>query len=347
MNSSPENIALEGAKTKLKHRLETVFSPRSIAVFGATDAEGSIGRSVMLNLIQNPFGGVVYPVHGQLDAILGIKAYKDLQNVPDAVDLAVVLSRASLVPDVLRNCAKHEVKGAIVISSGFREIGDQGHNLEKEIYDIAQSGPMRIIGPNCLGVMMPKSGLNATCAKHLAHSGNIGFISQSGSLCTAILDWSLRENTGFSAFISVGSMVDVNWGDLIDFLGNDPHTKAIAIYMESIGNARAFLSAAREVALRKPIIVIKAGRTEEASRAMLSHTGSAAGRDEVLEAAFRRIGVLRVETIAELFYMAEILSKQPRPRNNRLAIITNAGGPGILAADSLIRSGGKLAELTP
>ncbi|KAA3612677.1 MAG: GNAT family N-acetyltransferase [Calditrichaeota bacterium] len=345
--NNPTTQNIPNFQFKKKIRLETVFSPRSIAVIGATDEEGSVGRSIMLNLVQNRFGGVVYPVHSSLDAILGIKAYKNIADIPDDIDLAVILTRAKLVPDVLRDCVENNVKGAVIISSGFRETGSYGHNLENEIHEIAQNSDMRIIGPNCLGIMMPNSGLNATCAKHIAMPGNIGFISQSGALCTAILDWSLQENIGFSAFVSVGSMVDVNWGDLIDYLGNDAKTKTIAIYMESIGNARAFLSAAREVALRKPIIVIKAGRTEGASRAMLSHTGSTAGHDEALDAAFRRIGVLRVDTIAELFYMAEILSKQPRPRGSRLAILTNAGGPGVLAADSLIRHGGKLAELAP
>ena len=205
---------------------------------------------------------------------------------------------------------------------------------------------MRIIGPNCLGVMNPVTGLNATFAGSMARAGSVGFISQSGALCTSVLDWSLREFVGFSAFISVGSMVDVDWGDLIDFLGDDPRTRSIVIYMESIGDARSFLSAAREVALTKPIIVIKPGRTEAAARAAASHTGALTGSDEVLEAAFRRSGVLRVTTIADLFYMADVLAKQPRPKGPRLAILTNAGGPGVLATDTLITSGGDLANLS-
>ena len=180
----------------------------------------------------------------------------------------------------------------------------------------------------------------------MARPGNVGFISQSGALCTAVLDWSLRENVGFSAFVSIGSMLDVGWGDLIDYLGDDPHTHSIVIYMESIGDARSFLSAAREVALTKPIIVIKAGRTAAAAKAAASHTGSLTGSDEVLDAAFRRCGVLRVNTIADLFYMAEVLAKQPRPKGPRLTIVTNAGGPGVLATDALIAIGGELAELS-
>jgi acetyltransferase len=206
---------------------------------------------------------------------------------------------------------------------------------------------MRIIGPNCVGVMLPHIGLNATFAKPLALPGNIGFISQSGALCTAILDWSLSNQLGFSAFISIGSMLDVNWGDLIYHLGDDPHTRSILLYMESVGDARSFLSAAREVALTKPIIVIKVGRTKAAAKAAASHTGALTGSDEVLDAAFRRVGVLRVDTIAELFDIAELLGKQPRPAGPRLAIVTNGGGPGVLATDALIECGGKLAELSP
>ncbi|HUH97238.1 MAG TPA: bifunctional acetate--CoA ligase family protein/GNAT family N-acetyltransferase, partial [Anaerolineales bacterium] len=224
--------------------------------------------------------------------------------------------------------------------------GAAGIELEQRVLEEARRGKMRIIGPNCLGVMSPTTGLNATFASTIAQRGNVGFISQSGALCTAILDWSLRENAGFSAFVSIGSMLDVDWSDLIYYLGDDPHTQSIVIYMETIGNARAFLSAAREVALAKPIIIIKPGRTEGAAKAAASHTGSLTGSDEVLEVAFRRSGVLRVNSIAELFYMAEVLGKQPRPQGRRLTILTNAGGPGVLATDSLITNGGELAKLS-
>ena len=246
--------------------------------------------------------------------MLGIKAYPNLAAVPAQVDLAIVITPAPTVPDVIAECAAAGVSGAIIISAGFKETGAAGVELEQRVLEQARRGKMRLIGPNCLGVMRPHSGLNATFASAMARPGNVAFISQSGALCTAILDWSLRANVGFSAFVSVGSMLDVGWGDLIDYLGDDPHTKSIVIYMESIGDARAFLSAAREVALTKPIIVIKAGRTEAAAQAAASHTGSLAGSDEVLDAAFRRCGVLRVGSIAELFNMAEVLAKQPRPR---------------------------------
>src|SRR6202041_822581 len=201
--------------------------------------------------------------------------------------------------------------------------------------------------PHCLGVMNPVRGLNATFAHTIARPGNVAFISQSGALCTAVLDWSLRENVGFSAFVSIGSMLDVNWGDLVDYFGNDPQTHSIVIYMESIGDARTFLSAAREVSLNKPVIVIKAGRTAAAAKAAASHTGSLNGSDDVLDAAFQRAGVLRVNSISEIFYVSEVLAKQPRPRGPRLTILTNAGGPGVLATDALIAAGGELTEISP
>ncbi|MFQ3585836.1 MAG: bifunctional acetate--CoA ligase family protein/GNAT family N-acetyltransferase, partial [Cyanobacteriota bacterium] len=235
---------------------------------------------------------------------------------------------------------------AIILSAGFKETGPEGIQLEHQIQQIAQ-GKLRLIGPNCLGIQNPHIGFNATFASQMARPGNVGFISQSGALCTSILDWSLQENVGFSAFISLGSMLDVGWGDLIDYLGDDPHTHSIVLYMESIGDARSFLSAAREVALSKPIIVIKAGRTQAAAQAAASHTGSLTGSDDVLDAAFRRCGVLRVDHIEDLFDMAEVLAKQPRPKGPYLTIITNAGGPGVLATDALIRAGGSLTELSP
>jgi acetyltransferase len=234
----------------------------------------------------------------------------------------------------------------VIISAGFREFGAGGAALEQEVLERARRGSLRVIGPNCLGVMNPLLGLNATFAASIAKPGNVAFLSQSGALCTAILDWSLRELVGFSAFVSTGSMLDVGWGDLIDYFGSDPQTHSILIYMESIGDARSFLSSAREVALDKPIIVIKAGRNEAAARAAASHTGSMTGSDEVFDAAFRRAGVLRVYNVSDLFYMAEVLARQPRPKGPRLTILTNAGGPGVLATDALIEQKGELAALS-
>ncbi len=344
------NSGLDPAHDVLQYgrqALDAIFAPKSVAVIGATETPGSVGRTIVWNLISSSFGGTIYPVNPKRASILGIKAYPNLSAVPEVVDLIVVVTPAVSIPGIIKEAVDIGVKSAIIISAGFKETGPQGAELERQILEHARRGHMRIIGPNCLGVMSPITGLNATFATTIARPGSVGFISQSGALCTAILDWSLRENVGFSYFVSVGSMLDVDWSDLIYYLGDDPHTKSIVIYMETIGNARAFLSAAREVALTKPIIVIKPGRTEGAAKAAASHTGSLTGSDEVLEVAFRRSGVLRVNSIAELFYMAEVLGKQPRPQGRRLTVLTNAGGPGVLAADALITNGGELTKLSP
>jgi len=330
-----------------RHPLDAVFNPKCVAVVGATERAGSVGRRVMWALLTSPFGGTVYPVSKDRPSVLGIKACKSVKDVPEPVDMAVIVTPAASVPAIVTECVESGVRAAVIISSGFREHGAEGAALEQQIIDRVRGTHMRVIGPNCLGVMNPLTGLNATFSQTIARPGNVAFISQSGALCTAILDWSLRELVGFSAFASVGSMLDVGWGDLIDYLGNDPRTQSIIIYMESIGDARSFMSAAREVSLTKPIIVIKAGRSEEAAHAAASHTGAMTGSDEVLDAAFRRTGVLRVNSIADIFYMSEVLSKQPRPKGPRLAILTNAGGPGVLAADGLIANKGKLAKLSP
>jgi len=326
--------------------LDAIFAPSSVAVIGATDEPDSVGRTLLWNLVSNPFGGTVYPVNPKRTSVLGIQCYPNVQGLPEPIDLAVIATPALSVPGVVRECVEAGVRGAIIITAGFKEVGPAGAKLEAELLEEAGKGGMRIVGPNCLGVMNPVTGLNATFAGAMARPGNVGFLSQSGALCTSVLDWSFRENVGFSAFVSVGSMADVGWGDLIDYLGGDPRTKSIVIYMESVGEARSFMSAAREVALTKPIIVIKAGRTEAAARAASSHTGALTGSDEVLDAAFRRCGVLRVNSIADLFHMAEVLSSQPRPKGPNLTIVTNAGGPAVLATDALSASGGQLAELT-
>jgi len=339
-------VKLKRKRDITRRDLNVFFQPRSVAVIGATEREGHVGRTVLWNLVSSPFGGIVYPVNSKKSSVLGIQAYPNVASLPETPELAVIMTPSETVPGLVQECAQAGVRGAVIISAGFRESGARGFELEQQILAAARPAGMRIIGPNCLGVMCPVSGLNATFAQTVARVGTVAFVSQSGALCTAILDWSLREQIGFSAFISTGSMLDVGWGNLIDYLGDDPHTRSIVIYMESIGDARSFLSAAREVALNKPIIVIKAGRTEQAAKAAASHTGSMAGSDDVLEAAFRRVGVLRVASIAELFYMTEVLANQPRPKGPKLAIITNAGGPGVLATDALLLQGGELAELS-
>src|SRR5215510_3598511 len=323
-----------------------IFNPRSLAVLGATEKPASVGRTVLRNLLDQPFGATIFPVNPSRSNVLGIRCYPSIGAIGEQVDLAVVVTTAETVAGVLEECVDAGVRGAIVISAGFAELGAEGLEREKKIKKVLASGKLRMIGPNCLGVMNPRTGLNATFAQSNALPGNLAFLSQSGALCTAILDWSRRENVGFSGFVSVGSMLDVSWGDLIYHYGDDPYTTSILIYMESIGDARSFLSAAREVALTKPIIIIKPGRTEAARKAAASHTGALTGSDEVFEAAFRRCGILRVANISELFDMAEVLGKQPRPKGPRLAVVTNAGGAGVLATDALLANGGELAQLS-
>ena len=326
--------------------IEVFVRPRSVALIGATDKPDSVGRTLAANLLGNPPSGDLFLINPNRATVLGHDCCRSLSEVPDTVDLVIVVVPAIAVPQVISECLAVGVRGAIVISAGFKEIGPAGAALEQEIRSLITGKKLRVIGPNCMGVMSPVSKLNATFVASMARPGNVGLISQSGAMLSTILDWSDSENIGFSHVFSVGSMLDVGWGDLIEFLGDDPQTASIVIYMESIGNAKAFLSAAHEVALQKPIIIIKAGRSEKSSKAAASHTGAMVGSDEVLEAAFRRSGTLRVYHVSELFNLLEALAKQPRPHGPRLAIVTNAGGPGVLATDALIESGGQLANLS-
>lgn len=345
---SPNYTPFDRAGDVLKFEanpLDTIFAPKNVALIGATETQGSVGRTILWNLISNPFGGTVFPVNPKRPSILGIKTYPSIKDVPARVDLAVIVTPAPTVPDIIGECVEAGVRGAIIISAGFKEIGEAGVELERRVMENARKGRMRIVGPNCLGVMNPLNGLNATFAAAMARPGKVAFLSQSGALLTGVLDWSLRENVGFSAFVSVGSMLDVGWGDLIQYFGDDARTEAIVMYMETIGDARSFLSSAREVAYTKPIIVIKPGRTEAAAHAAASHTGSLTGSDDVLDVAFKRVGVLRVNSIMDLFYSSELLGKQPRPKGRNLTILTNAGGPGVLATDALVEGGGKLTPI--
>ncbi len=326
-------------------RLDAVFLPQSVAIIGAKDDPGTVGRTIMHNLSTGSFNGRIYPVNPKRDQVLGIKAFPSIASLPESVDLAIIVTPALTVPRLVSECVDAKVKSAIIISAGFKELGESGQSLEEEILVHARRGHMPIIGPNCLGVMNPVYGLNATFARGMALPGHLAFISQSGAMCTAVLDWSLQENIGFSAFVSIGSMADVNWGTLIDYLGDDPHTHSFLLYMETIGDARSFLTAAREVALEKPIIVIKAGRSQAAAKAAASHTGSLAGSDEVFDVALERVGVLRVDTISELFSMASVLARQPLPKGPHLSIITNAGGPAVLATDAAVVNHAELTTL--
>ena len=326
--------------------LASIFTPQSVAVIGATDRAGSVGCTVLSNLMGSPFGGPVWPVNPKRPTVLGLPAYRSIRELPGVPDLIVVTTPAATVPGVIQEAVDAGVPSAIVISAGFKEVGESGKALERQIAATIR-GRMRLVGPNCLGIMNPVGGLNATFAKAMVPAGRLAFISQSGALLTAILDWCIRERVGLSGCVSAGSMLDVTFGELIDHFGQDPHTDSIVIYMESIGDARSFLSAARAVALNKPILVIKAGRTAAAAKAAASHTGSLTGSDDVLDIAFQRAGVLRVNSIREIFYISEVLAKQPRPRGPRLTVLTNAGGPGVLATDALIAAGGELTEISP
>jgi acetyltransferase len=345
---------VESLESPERHDLTSILSPRAVAVIGASDRAGSVGQTVMQNLLAGGFQGKILPINPKHEAVMGLRAWPTIAAANEPIDVAVIATPAEAVPQVIAQCAEVGVGGVVVISAGFRECGEAGAALERQIREKIRRSGMRLIGPNCLGVAVPQIGLNATFARAAATPGHIAFLSQSGALCAAILDWSVRERVGFSAVVSTGSMLDVGWGDLIDYFGDDPTTKAIAIYMESIGGedphsheVRSFLSAAREVALVKPIVVVKSGKSAASGRAAASHTGRMAGSDAAVEAAFRRAGVLRVETIQDLFDMVQVLDRQPRPRGPGLAIVTNAGGPGVLATDALSGAGAKLATLQP
>jgi acetyltransferase len=332
--------------TTSQHPLDLFFAPRTVAVIGATDAPNTYGRSLLWNLINQPFGGTVLPINPRRLSVLGIRAYPSVAALGEPVDLALIVTPAPTVPEVIAECAAAGVRGAIILSAGFHESGADGPRLAQQSLAHARASGMRLLGPGSLGLMRPHSGLNATLTQPLALPGSVGFISQSAALCSAVLDWSIQEHVGFSALVSVGGMIDVGWGELIDYLGDDPLTGSIVIYLETIGEVRALLSAAREVALSKPIIVLKAGHSSAGGAAARSHTGRIADDDAALDAAFRRCGVLRVTSVIEMFAMAEVLAKQPRPHGRRLSIVTNAGAPGVLAADALVGGGGALAELS-
>ena len=325
--------------------LDKIFNPKSIAVIGASDEEGSVGYKLINNILAWK-EGKVYPVNIRKKEILGQKAYQSISEISETVDLAVIATPAKTVPGVLEECGKAGVKGAIIISAGFKETGAEGLALEKRLIEIKNAYNMRIIGPNCLGIIRPGSGLNASFANKMPAAGNIAFISQSGALGSAILDWAAHENIGFSNFVSVGSMIDVAFSDLIDYFGTDTRTRSILMYIEGITSAKKFMSAARHFARTKPIIVIKAGRFSESAKAAASHTGALAGESAVYNAAFKRAGVLVVDEIEDLFNCTEVLSMQPNPKGPNLAIITNAGGPGVMSTDALIARNGKLAKLS-
>ena len=326
--------------------MKRIFDPQTVAVIGASNKEGSVGHALIKNMIGSGFKGIVYPINFKNKSIYGVRSYSKLSETRDTIDLAIIATPAETVPEIVKECGEYGVGGIVIISAGFMEAGEKGKKLTKTILDYGKKYNMRIIGPNCLGFIKPSIKLNASFANKMALPGKIAFISQSGALCTAILDWSVEQNVGFSHFVSIGSMIDVGFHDLIDYFGNDPATNSIVIYMESLTHTRKFMSAARAFARTKPIIVLKAGKSSQGAKVALSHTGTLAGNEKAFEAAFKRAGIISVDSIEQLFHAAQALAMQPRPTGNRLAIVTNAGGPGVLATDHLIKQGGALSELS-
>ncbi len=325
--------------------LKKMFEPAAIALVGATDKEGTAGRTILENLLL-PGSKKVFAVNPFRDTVLGLRSYTKVTDIGEPLDLAIIVTPAATVPDVVEECGQAGTQGIVIISAGFRETGEEGRSLEGRIAEIRRKYGMRIIGPNCVGFIRPGIGLNTTFINAMPEAGKIAFISHSGALGAAILDWAMDARIGFSMFVSLGSMLDVDFGDLIDFLGDDPSTKSIMIYMEGIGQARKFMSAARGFALTKPIIILKPGKYTEGAKAARSHTGAMTGDDQVYDAAFKRVGVVRVEGIDDLFNCAAVLDSKHLPAGPRLAIVTNAGGPGAITTDWLVALGGKLARLS-
>ncbi len=328
-----------------QHNLDRIMKPQHIAVVGASEKTGTIGHALMVNLVEGEFPGKVLPVNPKYKNIAGYPSYKSVSELEVGVDLAIIATPIHTVPDIVRQCIDKKIGGAIIISAGGKEAGEQGSHIEQKIRDIALPSGFRIIGPNCLGIIQPSGRLNATFISGMPQTGNLALVSQSGAICSSILDLAFKERIGFSHFVSIGSMLDVDFGDMVDYLGNDSSVKSILLYIENLTNFRKFMSAARSVSRVKPIIVLKAGRSMAGAKAAASHTGAMAGEDAVYDAAFKRAGIVRVDTIEELFDCAELMAKQPRPRGPRLAIITNGGGPGVMAADYLSRHGHDPAPL--
>jgi acetyltransferase len=326
--------------------IEKLFDPKTIAIIGANNNKDSVGYFVFENIKKSDYKGKVYPVNIEKKKVQGVKAYPSITDVPEKIDLVIIATPAKTVSKIVEECGKAGVKGIVIISSGFKEAGEAGKEMYNKISETAKKYEMRVMGPNCLGFIKPSINLNATFSARVPRDGSIAFISQSGALCTAILDWAIRRNVGFRYFVSIGSMVDIGFNDLIDYFGRDPKVKSILIYMESLADSRKFMSAARAFSRNKPIIVLKAGKSSEGAKATLSHTGTLAGNDLAFDAAFRRVGAVRVNTIDELFDYAKALDMQRRPEGNKLAVITNAGGPGVIATDFLIQKGGELSKLS-
>jgi acetyltransferase len=326
--------------------LDKLFEPRSVALIGATPRPGSVGGVVLRNLRRSGFAGelmLVNPHHGRID---GLTVYRNVASLPQAPDLAVIVTPPETVPGLIGDLAERGTRAAVIVTAGFGEVGERGRTLQQAILAAAKPHLLRIVGPNCVGIMVPRLGLDATFSHLAAEAGDIAFLSQSGAMITAMLDWAVPRGIGFSHVVSLGDMADVDFGDMLDYLAADPHTRAILLYVEGLTHGRKFMSAARAASRIKPVLVLKAGRSNAGARAATSHTGVLAGADAVYEAAFRRAGALRVGTIAELFDAAETLALTREQVGERLAILTNGGGAGVLATDALIAAGGRLAALS-
>ncbi|MEM3552350.1 MAG: bifunctional acetate--CoA ligase family protein/GNAT family N-acetyltransferase [Candidatus Bathyarchaeia archaeon] len=327
-------------------KLENMFNPKAVAFIGATEREGSIGQQIMKNLLLGKDKRAIYPINPNREFVMGLKCLPSVIDVPEHIDLAVIATPAKTIPKIIDECGQKGVDGVVIISAGFREAGVEGAELEKEVKKIREKHDIRILGPNCLGFIRPHIGLNAAFSRCTPEPGEVAFISQSAALGSAMLDWAVSAKIGFSMFASLGLMIDIDFGDLINYLGEDPYTRSILIYMESVSSARKFVSAARSFARTKPIIILKSGKHAASAKAIQSHTGALAGSFEVYDAAFKRLGLLRVDEIEDLFNCASVLSSRNLPKGAKLAIITNAGGPGVMASDVVIDYGGELAELS-
>ena len=330
-----------------QQNLSRIMRPQQIAVVGASDREGTVGNALIQSLLQGGYAGKVLPVNPKYGSVHGLPAAQSVLDLAPGVDLALIATPIEIVPAVVQDCVDRKMGGAVILSSGGKEAGELGREREKKILEVALPAGFRLIGPNCLGMILPRERLNASFVLGMPDAGPLAFVSQSGGICSSILDMAAKQRIGFSHFISVGSMIDVDFGDMIDYLGGDDAVKSILLYIENLTNFRKFMSAARSVARVKPIIVLKAGRSQAGAKAAASHTGAMVGEDAVYDVAFKRAGLVRVDTIEELFDCAEIMAKQPRPRGSRLAIITNGGGPGVMAADFLARRGLEPASLAP
>ncbi|MBD3184172.1 CoA-binding protein, partial [Candidatus Poribacteria bacterium] len=318
--------------------LDNFFKPESVAVIGASREAGKVGYELFKNLLEHKFPGPVYPVNPKADEILGLKAYKSVTEIPGKVDLAAIVVPAKFTPSVIQECGKMNVNSVIIISAGFKESGSAGTKLEQEIAQYTQKMNIRVLGPNCLGLIDTHGNLNASFAQGMPSKGEIAFFSQSGALGTAVLDWAIDRNIGLSKFISLGNKMDICESDLIEALANDPKTSVILGYIEGVKDGRRFIDIASDVTKKKPVVIMKSGSTAAGAKAASSHTGTLAGSDNAFQAAFKQCGVIRAQSIAELFNFALTMAYQPLPKGNRLAIITNAGGPGIIAADACEKS---------